>query len=102
MPSIRRFYVYILTNKTRGLYIGMTNNLHRRMEEHKNGLVEGFAKKYRMDRLVYYQEFPTAIDAIKAEKTLKGWRREKKINLIEEGNPDWDDYAISLPFGNDL
>jgi len=86
------FYVYILASGRNGtLYIGATNNLVRRVYEHKNGEVEGFAKKHKVDRLVYYEETPDGYSAISREKALKKWRRAWKIELIEKNNPQWRD-----------
>jgi len=90
-----QYYVYILTNKKKGtLYIGMTNNLERRVFEHKNKINEGFTKKYGLDKLVYFEMYPYVNDAILREKRMKKWKREWKINAIEEDNPDWNDLAL--------
>jgi putative endonuclease len=90
----RQYYVYMLTNRTnRVLYIGMTNDLERRMFEHKNKLVEGFTKRYNLTKLVYYEATNDADSAIKREKQLKNWHREWKINLITESNPAWKDLS---------
>lgn len=75
----------------RTIYIGVTNNLIRRVEEHKDSLVEGFSKKYKTHFLVYYEYFTDIRSAISREKELKGWRREKKVSLIEKTNPGWVD-----------
>ena len=76
------YYVYILTNKNHTvLYTGVTGDIEKRIYEHKNKIVEGFTKKYNADKLVYYESFNNVIDAIEAEKTIKGWKRYKKINL---------------------
>lgn len=92
--TIHQYYVYILSNKKNGtLYIGMTNNLERRVFEHKNKLVEGFTKKYDLTKLMYYEIFQHVDEAIKREKRLKKWKRQWKINLIEEKNPNWIDLA---------
>ena len=92
--TVHQYYLYILTNKKNGtLYVGVTNNLERRMFEHKHKLVEGFTKKYRLDRLIYFEVFQYVNDAIKREKNIKKWKRQWKINLIEEENPDWEDLA---------
>lgn len=89
------YYVYILTNKSnRVLYTGMTNNIKRRLYEHKNKLVEGFTAKYNVNKLVYVEEFNTSIEAITAEKVIKGWVRIKKIKLVESKNPDWKDLSV--------
>lgn len=91
------FYVYMATNKSNSvLYTGMTNNLLRRMSEHKQKLVPGFTSKYNVNKLVFYEVFNTAIEAINAEKKIKGWLRNKKINLIESKNPDWNDLSNNL------
>jgi putative endonuclease len=81
-----------MTNKKNGtLYIGVTNNLVRRVYEHKKGLLEGFTKKYGLKRLVYYERYNRVEDAISREKQLKGWLRKRKIKLIEDRNKDWSD-----------
>ncbi|HLW69533.1 MAG TPA: GIY-YIG nuclease family protein [Candidatus Binataceae bacterium] len=87
------YYVYIMTNRTHVLYIGITNNLARRVAEHQEGVVRGFTQKYHLARLVYFEPFHDVRDAIAREKQLKGWRREKKINLIESSNPKWSDLS---------
>jgi putative endonuclease len=93
----RSFYVYILTNKIGGtLYIGVTNDLIRRVAEHRLKPVESFAKKYEVDRLVYFEQFDDAENAIRREKRLKKWNRSWKIRLIEELNPNWDDLYPSI------
>ena len=90
----RQYYIYMLTNRTnRVLYIGMTNDLERRMFEHKNKLVKGFTKRYNLTKLVYYEVTNDADSAIKREKQLKNWHREWKINLITESNPEWNDLS---------
>ena len=85
-------YVYILANKSRHLYVGVTNDIVRRMYEHVTGS-SNFTARYRVKRLVYYEELSTPIAAIRREKRLKAMLRAKKIALIEEGNPAWDDLA---------
>jgi len=90
----RQYYVYILTNKTnRVLYTGVTNDLIRRMFEHKNKLVEGFSKKYNLTKLVYYDLTSDVKSAIKREKQLKNWHRGWKINLINQFNTEWKDLS---------
>jgi putative endonuclease len=91
----KRFWVYIITDKPYGtLYIGFTNNLPRRIYEHKNGLYEGFSKKYGLKMLVWYEEYPTAEEGIQREKQIKYWNREWKINnLIHVQNRKWRDMA---------
>ena len=90
---MQEYYVYILTNKSKTLYTGVTNNLTRRMYEHKNKLVEGFTKKYNLTKLVYYELFNNINDAIRREKQIKGLLRKKKIALIEMINPKWEDLS---------
>ena len=86
------FYVYILASGIGGtLYIGVTNDLIRRVAEHRLKLVKSFTKKYEVDRLVYFEQFDDAESAIRREKRLKKWNRAWKIRLIEEHNPNWDD-----------
>ncbi len=86
------YYVYILTNRTnRVLYIGVTNNLARRVYEHRNKLVKGFTQKYNVYKLVYYDYTTNAKDAIAREKQIKGWLRQKKVALINSVNPSWRD-----------
>jgi putative endonuclease len=80
------------------LYIGVTNNLERRMFEHKNKLVDGFTKKYSLDRLVYFEAYQYVNDAIKREKNMKNWKRQWKINLIEEENTTWEDLSKDWKF----
>ena len=88
----RSFYVYILASRIGGtLYIGVTNDLIRRVAEHRLKLVAGFTKKYEVHRLVHFEQFDDAENAIKREKQLKKWNRVWKIRLIEELNPYWDD-----------
>jgi putative endonuclease len=90
---MKQFYVYILSSKTGTLYTGVTNNLERRLYEHKHKLVPGVASKYGCDRLMYYDVFPTAGQAIAAEKRIKGWTRAKKVALILTKNPKWVDLS---------
>jgi len=92
MDIDKKYYVYIITNKSnKVLYIGVTNNLERRMFEHKNKLIEGFSKKYNLNKLVYYEETTDINNAISREKQLKNWHRDWKINLINQSNPEWRD-----------
>jgi putative endonuclease len=90
------YWVYIVASRSGTLYIGITQRIDRRMREHKSGLVEGFSSKYHCDRLVYFESFDDVNKAIGREKQLKGWRREKKIGLIEARNPRWEDFAEKL------
>lgn len=88
------FYVYIVTNKRNTvLYTGVTNNLQRRISEHKQGLISSFTKKYKVNKLIFYKTFPTAVEAIMSEKKIKGWTRKKKTDLIKSVNPDFGDLA---------
>ncbi|MDM7947914.1 MAG: GIY-YIG nuclease family protein [Oceanibaculum nanhaiense] len=91
------FFVYILASGERGtLYIGVTNDIARRVHEHKAGAADGFTKRHGVSRLVYYELFDTAVDAIQREKALKRWRRDWKLNLIDHTNPDWRDLYETL------
>jgi putative endonuclease len=91
---MRQYYVYILTNKTnKVLYIGVINNLVRRIFEHKNKLVEGFTKKYNLSKWVYYEVTNDIYSALEREKQLKNWHRDWKINLINSFNPVWADLS---------
>ena len=93
----KQYYVYVLTNRTnRVLYIGVTNNLERRIFEHKNKLVEGFTKKYNLDKLIYYEVTNDIETALEREKQLKNWHRDWKINLIKSFNPMWNDLSSNL------
>jgi len=87
------YYVYILANRSGTLYVGVTNDLNRRLYEHKQKLLPGFTKRYKIDRLVYYEHTPDVGAAIAREKQIKRWRREKKVALIESTNRDWHDLA---------
>ena len=93
---MKDYYVYIMTNKSKNLYTGVSNNLTRRIYEHKNKLIEGFTKKYNIDKLVYFELFNNVGDAIRREKQIKGWLRKKKIALIESINPEWKDLSEGL------
>ena len=87
------YWTYIVASRTGTLYIGITSNLERRIWEHKTGQIDGFSRKYHCERLAYCEGFDQVLDAIAREKQLKGWRREKKIALIQSRNPRWDDLA---------
>jgi putative endonuclease len=91
--AMEQYYIYIMTNKSKTLYTGMTNNLERRVYEHKNKLIKGFTKKYNIIRLVYYEVSKSVEVAIAREKQIKGWLRRKKIDLIESVNPQWNDLS---------
>ncbi|MDP8297100.1 MAG: GIY-YIG nuclease family protein [Candidatus Orphnella occulta] len=89
---MKQYYVYMLASKRNGtLYIGVTNNLVRRIYEHKKGLVEGFTKKYSINRLVFYEETNDVESAIIREKQMKKWKRQWKIDLIQKNNSKWKD-----------
>jgi putative endonuclease len=92
MGAGSHFWVYILASRLGGtLYIGVTNDLVRRVYEHREGLADGFTKKYTVDRLVHFEQFDDVGNAIRREKRLKKWNRAWKIRLIEEKNPNWID-----------
>ena len=90
---MKSYYAYILASRSGVLYVGMTNDIKRRVYEHKNHLVEGFTSKYLVDRLMCFESFDSAESAIKREKQIKNWSREKKVNLIDSVNSKWDDLA---------
>ncbi len=87
------FHVYIMSNSARNLYIGMTNNLERRVWQHKEKQMEGFTRRYNLTMLVYSEQYSNPGDAIAREKELKGWLRQRKIELIEMQNPQWLDLS---------
>ena len=90
----KTYYVYLLTNKGNSvLYAGVTNNLERRIYEHKNKLIDGFTKKYNLGKLVYYESTTEVQSAIAREKQIKGWTRKRKNDLIEGINPEWKDLS---------
>ena len=91
------YHVYILTNKTdKVMYIGVTNNLQRRLYEHRNGLVDGFTKRYNVHKLVYFEQYSDINDAIHREKKLKGLLRVRKNELVEVMNPGWEDLTDKM------
>ena len=91
------YFVYILTNwNNRVMYVGITNNIQRRIYEHQNGLIEGFTQKYRVHKLVYCEQCSDVKDAIAREKQIKGWKRQKKNELVESMNPEWQELAIGI------
>ena len=93
----RNYYVYILTNQLHSvLYVGMTNDLKRRIFEHKNGIIEGFTKKFQIKHLIYYETTNDVRSAIEREKQLKHWSREKKEGLIGKANKRWEDLSDDL------
>jgi putative endonuclease len=91
------YCVYILASRSRNLYTGVTGDLQRRMHEHRQGMIPGFTTRYKVFRLVHFETFDDIREAIAREKEIKGWRREKKIRLIEQHNPTWEDLAARLP-----
>lgn len=94
---MQQCFVYIMSNQRNGtLYIGSTNNLAHRVETHKAGTVDGFSKKYKLDKLVYYEVFDDFYESRNREKQLKAWRRLWKLELIESVNPDWEDLSKEL------
>jgi putative endonuclease len=93
----KQYYVYMMTNKNNTtLYTGVTNDLPRRVFEHKNKLAEGFTRKYNINKLVYYEIYEDIYEAITREKQIKGGSRAKKIQLIEEMNPSWNDLSSEI------
>jgi putative endonuclease len=93
---VRTFHVYILCNTAGVLYIGVTGDLEGRFWEHTEERSSNFTQRYNLDRLIYFEDYPTARDAIAREKQLKGWRREKKVALIKTMNPAWKDLSGRL------
>ena len=89
------YFIYLLTNwKNKAIYIGVTNDLERRLYEHKNKLVKGFTEKYNVSKLVYFEETQDVTTAIDREKEIKKWRREKKDRLVNQTNPNWRDLSL--------
>ena len=95
MPK-HHFYLYIVASHSRVLYIGVTNDLERRVSEHRHKLIRGFTAMYNVTRLVYFEEFDRISEAIAREKQLKYWRRDWKISLIEKDNLDWSDLSALI------
>lgn len=93
MRAEKKFWVYIMASKSRAIYVGMTGFLYSRVLQHKSGEIEGFTKRYNINRLVYFETFKYVNNAIAREKELKGWSRAKKISLIYASNPTWEDLA---------
>ena len=90
--NVRQYYVYILASRPGGaLYVGVTNDIRRRVFEHKNGAVKGYTKRYGIDRLVHYEVYETAYEAIQREKNIKHWSRSWKTKLIAQSNSEWRD-----------
>jgi putative endonuclease len=99
-----RYFVYIMSSQTRVLYTGVTNDLERRVDEHKRGALPGFSSTYRTRSLVFWEETSDVREAVMRERSLKGKTRAKKVALIEEANPEWHDLsdAWTVPSGEDL
>ena len=94
MGRENQYYIYIMASGKNGtLYVGMTNNIKKRVYEHKNKLIDGFTKKYNVSRLVYFETFGDSYSAIAREKTIKGWLRKKKSELLRGTNADWKDLS---------
>ena len=94
VPREHRYFVYLLTNRNnKVMYVGVTNNLERRMYEHKKKMIQGFTEKYNVNKLVYFEETSDVLAAIEREKKIKKWRREKKNNLVVTVNPEWRDLS---------
>ena len=91
--SKRSYFVYILTNASRTLYVGVTNDLERRIAEHRSASIEGFSKRYHLTKLVFVEECGEIEDVLAREKQIKGWRRSRKLDLIARLNPAWADLA---------
>ena len=90
---MKQYFVYIMSNKSRRLYTGITSRIVARVFEHKTKALPGFTAHYKFDMLVYYEEYSDVMSAIAREKEIKGWRREKKLKLILADNPDWTDLS---------
>lgn len=90
---MNQYYIYIMANNAKVIYTGVTNDLERRVHEHKHKLVDGFTKKYNLTKLVYYEVTADVGSAIQREKQIKGWLRSKKVALIESVNPQWQDLS---------
>jgi len=89
----KSYYVYILTNRSGTLYTGVTNDLERRLEEHRAGATGSFTARYKMDRLLYFEATDDVLDAIQREKQIKGWTRKRKLELVATLNPRWRDLS---------
>jgi putative endonuclease len=91
MQREHRYYVYMMASRSLTLYVGVTSNIYNRVLEHKHGTIDGFTKKYRVNRLVWYETFQFVQRAIRREKQIKSWSRSKKLALIVSANPTWQD-----------
>jgi len=90
---MKNYYIYIMSSKSRTLYVGMTNDIKKRVYQHKNHLVPGFTDRYNIVHLVYVETVSDPLSAISREKQIKKWRREKKVSLVESINPEWKDLS---------
>ena len=93
MPRENRFFVYMMASKLRRIYTGVTNNIERRVAQRKAGEIAGFTQRYKINRLVYYEQFSLIGNAIRLKKAIKHWVRAQRVALIERDNPTWDDLA---------
>ena len=93
---MKQYYVYLMANRSKTLYVGMTNHLQRRVYEHKHMVKDGFTRRYLVDRLLYYEVTDDVSSAIAREKQIKGWWRSKKVAPVESRNPKWQDLASDL------
>jgi putative endonuclease len=100
LAAMKTYYVYVMTNNTRTLYTGVTNNLEKRVLQHKRKLLPGFTRQYNINRLVYYETFGDIRAAIRREKQIKGWLRAKKVALVLAANPHWKDLSEGW-YGNE-
>ena len=91
----KQFFVYIMASISGVIYVGMTNDLTKRIWQHKNDLIDGFTKKYRCHKLIYFEECGDVMSVIEREKEIKKWRREKKVKLIESVNKNWNDLSTN-------
>jgi len=93
LSVMKEYYAYIMSNQSKTLYTGVTNDLERRVREHKLKIKDGFTKRYNVTQLVWFDRFDDVTQAIESEKRIKRWRRSKKITMIEKNNPHWEDLA---------
>ena len=95
---MKKYFIYIMSSASKVLYIGVTNNLRRRVQEHQEGLLGGFSQKYKTKKLIYFEEYKNVNEELAREKQIKKWRREKKIFLIETLNYNWNDFSKDFGF----
>ena len=95
MSERRRYHVYILASQSRALYTGVTGDLEQRVWQHKEGQIPGHTSKYKINRLVFWEEFDNPMEAIRREKEIKGWKRQRKCELVEAHNPNWEDLSAN-------